>query len=102
MENLRTVVVNAEIHAAQNSHPARYRIYINNDLFTERTWYWHQDEFLDERLVCHLPVGPHSISIECINGSFEMRNIRLNGHSTNLPPGTSLPFVVDAGSPLIA
>ena len=69
-----TCDVTAKVHA----QPFRYRVYVNNELFTERTWIW-PDSYLEETLPIVAPVGVYPIRFETVdpeNGRIKVRNYR--------------------------
>jgi len=52
-------------HWEERYRDSRYRIYIDNDLITERTWIWDNTTYLREDLWANLSfLGPHSIRLE--------------------------------------
>ena len=69
-----TCDVTAKVHA----QPFRYRVYVNNELFTERTWIW-QGVYLEEMLPISAPAGIYPIRFETVdpeNGRIKVRNHR--------------------------
>ena len=38
-----------------NFEDAKYRLYVNNDLLTERTWRWGIDAFVKENIIVDVP-----------------------------------------------
>ena len=63
-------------------HPFRYRVYVNNELFTERTWIWPRDYYLEEMLTISAPAGIYPIRFEIVdpeNGRIKIRNYRITG-----------------------
>ena len=44
----------------------RYRVYVNDELFTERTWIWRQS-YLEEMLQISAPPGLYYIRFELLN-----------------------------------
>ena len=55
-----------------------YRLYLDADLITERTFTWpHTDKCVRERLVLRLPAGQHRVWVDNTQ-SFELRNANLN------------------------
>ena len=45
----------------------KYRIYVNNELFTERTWIFNDDQYLEEMLQIDAPTGKYLIKFELVN-----------------------------------
>jgi len=60
-----------------------YRLYIDDDLITERKWIWDNSTFIDENLYINAPIDKnHTIKIECLKfqpRSFELKNLRIDG-----------------------
>jgi hypothetical protein len=46
--------------------PPRYRCYINNELFTERTWIW-TNEYLEESIQISAPPGKYRVRYELVD-----------------------------------
>ena len=44
----------------------RYRVYVNQELFTERTWIWRND-YLEEMLQISAEPGKYSITFELVD-----------------------------------
>ena len=68
--------VTAKVHA----QPFRYRVYVNNELFTERTWIW-KNVHLEEMLPISAPAGVYPIRFETVdpeNGRIKVRNHRID------------------------
>lgn len=47
-----------------------YRVYIDSDLITERTFIWSSDECVEEHIEALLGKGTHLIKIESLNDPF--------------------------------
>jgi hypothetical protein len=62
-----------------------YRVYVNEDMYTERTWIWPSYEiFIREHLVADLPPGRHQVRIEKISGDGNFRVERFTINNTPL------------------
>lgn len=46
--------------------PPVYRVYVNDDLFAERTWIWKDGEYLEEMLQIQAPPGEYCISYQLV------------------------------------
>lgn len=81
---MKTHFVRAEfdIYCNWEGIPPVYRIYVNEELFTERTWAWPITWHLHQILQIQAPAGEYKIEVQpvgpCI-ASFECRNLRI-GH----------------------
>ena len=76
--NTIPVTVTCDVTAKVHAQPFRYRVYVNNELFAERTWIW-QGVYLEEILPIVAPVGIYPIRFETVdpeNGRIKVRNHR--------------------------
>jgi hypothetical protein len=77
------------------AEPETYRLYIDNDLITERTFLWDKrTQFIREHVTLGLSAGTHNISIEKLNPRspahkimFDVKNLTLDGESLDLQSG---------------
>lgn len=75
-----SVNVICDVTAKVLDHPFRYRVYVNNELFAERTWIW-QGVYLEEMLPISAPAGVYPIRFETVDpdhGKIKVRNYRTN------------------------
>ena len=80
MEEFKHIKVSVECHKADA--PPTYRIYVDNDLITERTFGWPgYKNYIRENLICNLEPGIHQLVIEnpTMQGYFELKDFELNG-----------------------
>ena len=60
-----------------------YRLYVDDDLITERNWIWDYNIVIDENLYIDTEIGSsYTIKVECLKfqpKSFELKNLRVNG-----------------------
>jgi hypothetical protein len=76
-----SVNVICDVTAKVLDHPFRYRVYVNNELFTERSWIW-QGVYLEEMLPISAPAGVYPIRFETVdpeNGRIKIRNYKVVG-----------------------
>ena len=62
------------------SPPLNYRCYVNDELFTERTWIWDK-EYLEEYIQILAEPGKYQIKYELVNindGELEISNLRID------------------------
>jgi hypothetical protein len=77
-----------DLHCEWYDQAPSYRIYVNDELFAERTFVW-KNEYLTEMLQITAPAGTYSVQIKPIEknlGTFTVRNLRVevgNGRWTN-------------------
>ena len=81
--------ITVEVHALQprwiDIEQPKYRIYVNDDLMTERTWIWDQQTYIEETLWAELASGiSHTVRVELIKSKpcnlaqFGLRNLLVN------------------------
>ena len=63
--NRRSVVVRADVSVYWQGDPPRIRVYVGNELFTERTWIW-REQYLEEMLVVNAPPGKYNLRWELV------------------------------------
>jgi hypothetical protein len=77
--NRQSVVVCADVTVTWQGAPPNYRVYVGNEMFTERTWIW-QEQYLEEMLVVNAPPGKYNLRWELVppsQGKIEVTNIRI-------------------------
>jgi hypothetical protein len=62
--NVKPYVINLDIYAVWYKSPPAYRIYIDDELMTERTFLGTEYEFYRERIAVNLEPGVHSFVFE--------------------------------------
>jgi hypothetical protein len=75
------VVIQCDVTAKVLDHPFRYRLYVGDELFTERTWTWH-GVYLRENIPILAPAGVYKIRWETVDpehGRIKIRNYRITG-----------------------
>jgi hypothetical protein len=78
--NRKSVVVWADVDIHWKKHPPDYRIYVNDELFSERTWIW-QEEYLQERLSINAEPGEYNLRWEIVppfKGKITVTNPRVD------------------------
>jgi hypothetical protein len=79
--NSSFVLITCDIHCTAESarkNPV-YRLYVNDELFAERTWIW-QDSYLEELLQIQAPPGVYNIKLQNVTpsrGWTSMHNIQI-------------------------
>ena len=77
--------VSIDVHAHWGDKPPVYRVYVDNDLLTERDFTWPGPEiFIQEQIIVNLTPGAHSVKIEHANrhGTITVKNIQVNGQAS--------------------
>lgn len=73
------VMALTDVHCKWSGTPPRYRCYVNNELFTERTWIW-TDHYLEEQLQILAEPGEYQIRYELVdteNARLKAKNFRI-------------------------
>lgn len=74
-----------DVSCSWTETPPRYRVFVNNELFAERTFIWNGDYYLEEALTIQGAPGEYIISCENVDpehGEFKFKNMRLvEGHA---------------------
>lgn len=69
-----------------------YRVFVNDELFTERTWIWTQD-YLEEMLQIEAQPGKYVISYQLVPpnlAKLEVKNMRVVQGTANIKGGNLL------------
>ena len=84
------VVAKCDVYCRWTGPYPRYRCYVNDELFTERTWIW-QDVYLEESFQIQAPVGKYTVRVELLDtehASIKVRNLRVeHGPAVIAPDG---------------
>ena len=75
------VGVLCDVHCDWEGLPPIYRVYVNGEMFAERTWDYDPDIFLEEMLQIQAPAGHYHIDFELVKphlAQLEVRNIRVD------------------------
>lgn len=81
-------------YRTENDGNKDYRLYVDNDLITERTYIWMNKtpvkpygQFVRENVWVELEPGEHEIRIEAVNSKFNgflIRNIKIDNNPVSL------------------
>lgn len=75
-----------DVHAHWNHLPPVYRLYLNDELFTERTFIWAAYQtYIKEHINCDLDHGVHVLRLENLNveSTFDLDAFKVNNNSVN-------------------
>ena len=75
----RSVMVCADVTVTWQGEPPNYRVYVGDELFTERTWIW-QEQYLQETLVVNAFPGKYNLRWELVppaQGKIQVANVRI-------------------------
>lgn len=73
------IIAVADVYCKWTGEHPRYRCYVNDELFTERTWIW-RDAYLEEELQILAAPGNYVIRYELVNpehAGLKIRNLRV-------------------------
>jgi hypothetical protein len=85
---MSTVSITVEVHCARSENSPIYRIYVDEDLLTERNWIWRAyDTYVCEHIEVDLGPGTHVLSlVDCsVVPVFSIKNITVNGQPNTGP-----------------
>ena len=75
---VKDVQIEYDVSCEWHNSPPSYRLYVNNELFTERTYIW-QDQSLEEVIPISAPSGDYAIEYQLIGeGNLVVSNPRVN------------------------
>ena len=84
------IVVRCDVHCEWTGPHPRYRCYVDDELFSERTWIWH-DVYLEENFQIQAPVGKYTVRVELLDtahANIQVRNLQVNrGPAVITPDG---------------
>ena len=65
-------VITVDIYCSWEAEPPAYRVYIDDNLLTERTYLWRNtDHFVRENIVISTEPGEHQFRLEAVNTDFK-------------------------------
>ena len=77
----KSVQVHCDVYCKWNGSDTRYRLYVNDELFTERSWIWSgKDYYLEEVISIEAPPGLYKIRYELLEptgSKLKIRKIRV-------------------------
>jgi hypothetical protein len=79
------VIVNFDLLCEWTKVPPVYRVYVNHEIFTERTFRWGMDQYIKEAISMDAPPGTYVIRLENLDDSstFKIRNLTVaKGNAT--------------------
>jgi hypothetical protein len=94
---LTTISLDIYCDSTHNGQPI-YRVYVDGDLLTERTWIWPAYEvFIKENIEVDIESGEHRVTVENTNtvSNFSYKNLVVNGQPiTSSSPWPDLTFTL--------
>jgi hypothetical protein len=84
------VIAKCDVYCQWSGPFPRYRCYVNDELFSERTWIW-QGAYLEESLQIQAAPGKYAVRVELLDpehATIKMRNLRVDtGPAVMAPDG---------------
>lgn len=80
--------VKFDVYCTRAEGNPAYRLYVDGDLLTERTWAWPAYEvFVHENVEVEVEAGEHRLDlVDCSNNNvFYIKNVTVNGTANNGP-----------------
>ena len=66
-----------DLHCDWKTNPPSYRIYVNHEMFTERSYIWSGTQYLTEILQLEAPIGRYRIRVENLGvAKIKMRGLK--------------------------
>ena len=78
------VKMELDVFAKWQFKPPMYRVYVNDELFNERTYSWNQSEYITEILQIKAEPGEYTVRIENYGGEFTTRKLRCSYGSAEI------------------
>jgi len=79
---MREVSISFSVYCKWVVTPPGYRIYVDNDLLTERTYIWRNDEqYVKEHVLVELEPGVHTLEIIPVNpdiSRFKIHDLKID------------------------
>ena len=85
----RFILVHFDVECVRGIVEPKYRIFVNNELFTERSWIFKDNEYLEEMLQIEAPPGKFPIRVELVNpraGKVTAKNFRISKGIARITP----------------
>jgi hypothetical protein len=85
MDNTVFVKAVFDLNCDWEGLPPVYRVYVNDELFAERTWRWDSDFYLEEMLQIKAAPGRYHIRVESVGPN--LAQFRPSNHRVAYGPG---------------
>lgn len=73
----KSVQVQCDVYCRWDGNDTRYRLYVNDELFTERSWIWNdKDYYLEEIITIEAPPGRYEIRYELLEPTHSKLGIK--------------------------
>lgn len=87
MEN-KFVTVLCDVDCVWDHDSPRYRVFVNDELFTERTWIW-RDHYIEEMLQILAPPGQYQVKFSLVDpelAQLSTTNLRIGQGDARITP----------------
>jgi hypothetical protein len=81
------VKITLDLYCHWTKTPPPYRVYVNHELFTERTYIWGGTQYVQEMLSLNAPPGKYTVRIDNLGDpdcQFKIRNLAVNQGSAQV------------------
>jgi len=73
----KSIQVQCDVYCRWDGNDTRYRLYVNDELFTERSWIWNDKEYyLEEVITIEAPPGQYEIKYELLEPTHSKLGIK--------------------------
>ena len=74
-----------DLYCEWKTNPPAYRVYVNDEMFTERNYIWSGPQYVTEMLQLEAPCGQYKIRIENLGkGTFKVRGLKCTIGNANI------------------
>ena len=85
-----------DIYCNWEAEPQAYRVYVDDDLLTERTYLWRNtDQYVQENIVVAVEPGTHTFKLEAANKDFQGFSYKNFAVDRELCPTVAGAFIVN-------
>lgn len=74
--NTHDVIVQCDVHMTWTGPHPRYRVWVNDELFTERTWIWDENFYLEEIIPIQAASGEYQVRYEVVDTGYASIKVR--------------------------
>jgi hypothetical protein len=84
----KSIQVQCDVYCRWDGNDTRYRLYVNDELFTERSWIWNDKEYyLEEVITIEAPPGQYEIKYELLeptHSKLGIKNMRVTSGTATI------------------
>lgn len=74
------VIVTIDVHCEWLSHSPEYRVFVNGEMFADRTFRWDKNTYLQEVMCLEASAGIYTVNVECLGKpvlNFSAKNLQI-------------------------